>query len=294
MKKLLVVAAMAYFCASPGFAADDIVLEAFELRLKGQINQAKNNLVKVVKENPNNHRANFELARLELTMMGAEKTSMTVKQRQEHMKSCIKNAKKAIKAAIKASPENAEYHYLAGIVMTFDSIYDMHKIWTMPAAGITLGKSLKHLENAIELDPNHYNAKVLLSGYYERLPWYLGGSKSKARKYQPQPDEKGNTDMQIKNKALISLRLAEKHRRTERYDKAKEVFSEIVSDKNAPNIFKAYAMRQLAKIDLKDGNSENAEKKCNEADKLDPERVCADSIFLQDLLSGLFDRGDIR
>lgn len=176
----------------------NIATQAFELRIEGKVDEALKLLEKAVATNPADGPAQFELARVHFctTMDTVGETEGTLKQKQKAMKSKLTLAQKAIEKAIKADPANPRYHYWAGKIGTYLTVYDAHFITTMPAVPIRSINFLKSYEKAIKLKPDFYRARKELIGLYERLPWYCGGSKSKAKEHakqleqlEPEPQE---------------------------------------------------------------------------------------------------------
>jgi len=163
----------------------DVAREAFELRMVGKIAQAKELLQKEVSDNPENGPAQFELARIHFftTMDSVAQTEGTLKQKQKAMKDKLRSAQKAIEKAVRADPGNPRYHYWAGKIGTYLAVYDAHFIITMPAVPFRSINFIKSYEKAIKLKPDFYRARHELIGLYKRLPWYCGGSKSKAAEH---------------------------------------------------------------------------------------------------------------
>ena len=163
----------------------NIATKAFELRMAGRVKEAMELLEKAVAANPGNGPAQFELARghFYTTMDSVGRTEGTLKQKQKAMKDKLRLAQKAIEKAIKADPANPRYHYWAGKIGTYNTVYDAHFVWTMPAVPIRSINAIKSYEKAIMLKPDFYQARHELIGLYERLPWYCGGNKSKAKEH---------------------------------------------------------------------------------------------------------------
>ena len=163
----------------------NIAMEAFELRIAGRVDEAMVLVEKAVAANPGNGPAQFELARVHFctTMDSVGRTEGTLKQKQKAMKAKLRLAQRAIEKAIKADPANPLYHYWAGKIGTYLTVYDAHFITTMPAVPIRSINFIKSYEKAIMLKPDFYRARHELIGLYERLPWYCGGNKSKAKEH---------------------------------------------------------------------------------------------------------------
>ena len=163
----------------------NVAAQAFELRMAGRVNEAIELLEKAVAADPENGPAQFELARdyFSTTMDSVERTEGTLKQKQKAMKDRLRSAQKAIEKAIKADSDNPRFHYWAGKIGTYSTVYDAHFIWTMPAVPLRSIDAIKSYEKAIKLKPDFYQARDELIGLYDRLPWYCGGNKSKARKH---------------------------------------------------------------------------------------------------------------
>ena len=164
----------------------NVATRAFELRMAGQAGETIELLEKAVAANPKNGPAQFELARSHFctTMDSVGHTEGTLKQKQKAMKEKLRSAQEAIEKAIKADPDNPRYHYWAGKIGTYNTVYDAHFIWTMPAVPLRSINAIKSYEKAIKLNPDFYQARHELIGLYDRLPSYCGGNKSKARKHK--------------------------------------------------------------------------------------------------------------
>ncbi|MBN1796113.1 MAG: hypothetical protein JW804_05520 [Sedimentisphaerales bacterium] len=163
-------------------------MRAYHLRMAGKMEETQQLLEKAVENNPKDDLAYYELARVYFCriycVMNDE--SKDVKTRQKLMKGYMADADKAIQKAIKLNDKNPRYHYFAGIVNMYDSIYDMHFVWRIPAGAVSMSQMLNSYERALELKPDYHQARLMVLGLYDRLPWYLGGSKTKARKYVEQ------------------------------------------------------------------------------------------------------------
>jgi tetratricopeptide (TPR) repeat protein len=162
-----------------------IATQAFELRMTGQVEKAMKILEAEAAANPKNAEALFELSRDRFCtiMNDVEGSEGTLKQKQKAMKDKLQSAQKAIKQAIKADPDNARYHYWAGIIGMYNLVYDAHFIWTMPAMPFDSSNMMASYEKAIDIKPDFHQARLTLMGCYDRLPWYCGGNQSKAEQH---------------------------------------------------------------------------------------------------------------
>lgn len=108
-----------------------------------------------------------------------------------------------LEKAVKATPNNADAHYLLG------SAYGRkaQKASIFSQMGLA-GKAKDHLIKAVELDPNHLDARFGLMEYYAMAPGIVGGSKDKA---QQQAAEIKKRDSIIGHRAYAQLFLHDKN-----------------------------------------------------------------------------------
>jgi tetratricopeptide (TPR) repeat protein len=84
-------------------------------------------------------------------------------------------AAKSFEQAIAANPKNAEAHYLLG------GAYGRQAQDAGILGKASLAKKAKtELETAVQLDPNHVNARFALIDFYTIAPSFMGGSNEKA------------------------------------------------------------------------------------------------------------------
>ncbi len=169
-------------------ATSAVAVKGYELRMAGQLNEAKELLERHIKSNPGDASAYYELARTNFCnlfiVMNDE--SKDFKSGKKELKRVIVEANKAIEKAIKADPINPRYYYFEGVVLMYESISDMHNVLSIPSAAFKMSGMLDSYEKALELKPDYHPARLMVLGLYDRLPWYLGGDKKKARKYAEQ------------------------------------------------------------------------------------------------------------
>ena len=171
----------------------NVAMQAFELRMTGHTKEAIELLTKTIAEGSGNATSQFELARCYFwtVMHETESPTLTLKQKQQAMKGKLLSSKKAIQKALKADSKNPRYHFWAGIIGTCDTIYNAHSIWTIPGLPFDAIGTIKNYEKAVKLKPDYHQARHNLMGLYDRLPWFCGGNKSKAKKQLEQLEKLG-------------------------------------------------------------------------------------------------------
>ena len=144
-----------------------VAMRAFELRMAGRVDESKQLLEKAVRKNPKNAEAQFELARIYF-YMSCETLDLDL-------------AQKTIERAIELEPDNARFHYWSGEIAMYNGIIKMRNLLGRLAMPGQMRKAVKSFKRAVELKPDFHEARLSLMGCYDRLPWYCGGSKSKAK-----------------------------------------------------------------------------------------------------------------
>ena len=144
---------------------DKAVLEAFELRIDGKTDQAKELLLTILKEDSTNAAAHFELSRTlnYMNLMGS------------------KEADSALKASLKYDPENVGYAYYTAKNCFLKAYIAMQ----------TGGDNVQDLINdvcdefvkVLEMKPGYPEALMYLVEIYGMLPENMGGDKIKAEEY---------------------------------------------------------------------------------------------------------------
>ena len=144
---------------------DKAVLKAYELRIQGKADQAKELLLTIFKEDSINAVAHFELARTlnYMNMRGS------------------KEADKALKNALKYEPENIVYAYCNAKDCFLKAYIAMQ----------TGGENVKELvndmckefEKVLEMKSDYPEALMYLVEIYGMLPENMGGDKIKAEEY---------------------------------------------------------------------------------------------------------------
>ena len=230
--------------------SSNVAMKAFNLRMDGHVDKAVAMLEKAVTKNPDDAPAQFELARdyFYTLMDHTDDDTMKLKQKQKAMKAQLTRARKAIKKAVKAEPDNPRYHYWDAVIATYKAIFDAHSVFTIVGLPFEANNSINSYEKALKLKPDYHQARQELMGLYDRLPWYLGGSKSKAEKHARTLEE---MDPIYGAKARCEIR-------------PRKISEEKVA------IWKR-ALRKLADIKCKQGEDEQAMKLEKEANELSPD-----------------------
>jgi tetratricopeptide (TPR) repeat protein len=176
MKKsfFLFISAMLIFqfsvsCSSQGSRADEDVLNAFNLRMNGKVDQAKVLLESIVAKDSTNAMAYYELARLKHYMLiGGGNVKI------EDIISSIDNA-------VKNDPENVIYAYYRGIATFLNAFSAMQHGNNEVKPLVTA--TCNEFEKVLKLKPDYYEAMMYLVEIYGMLPKDMGGDSLKAVAY---------------------------------------------------------------------------------------------------------------
>ncbi len=147
---------------------ENIAMRAFDLRMAGKVDEAKELLEKAAAEKPKDASIQFELARIYF-YISSETLDLDL-------------AQKTIEKAVELKPDNARFHYWSGEIAMYNGIIKMRDFWGRLAMPGQMKKAVRHFKRAVELKPDFHQARLELMGMYDRLPWYCGGNKSKAKK----------------------------------------------------------------------------------------------------------------
>ncbi|MFC1736873.1 tetratricopeptide repeat protein [Candidatus Hydrogenedentota bacterium] len=221
-------------------ASKDAATRAFNLRMAGQLDDAKDLLQNSVKMEPGNEHTHFELARLSFYMVDLE------------------TARSAINRAVNFDPDNARYPYWAGIIAAYSGVGRHHGFFSMFRLPGDFKRAKKSLERAVELDPEHHEARLILIQIYKGLPWLLGGSSSKARKHVEKMEALDRVYGAKGRSALLGSREHEKRR---------ELWEEVVGD--VPDSAKAHY--ELGAEYISTGDFDKSIEHLEKALELDPE-----------------------
>lgn len=87
----------------------------------------------------------------------------------------LEKAEAQFAAAVQAQPNNADYHYWLGLTLGRQA----QQASVFKQASLA-GKTRNEFERAVQLDPNHLEARSALISYYKMAPGFMGGSDEKA------------------------------------------------------------------------------------------------------------------
>jgi len=143
-------------------SAGDTVESAFTARLSGQAEEAREQLRKLVADDPSLAQGWFELARTEFYLMEFD------------------DAQQSIDKAMALAPDSARYHYLAGTLAAYRAVRQAHEPNSEAEVGRAMQRWVQELEKTVELAPQHYRACVDLVNAYHQTPAEFGGDPAKA------------------------------------------------------------------------------------------------------------------
>ncbi len=242
--KLTFAAALACFAAATmnasAMAGVTPAQEAFTLRMDGKSDEAKLLLLDSLAEDDSDAAAWFELARTEFYHFEFDA------------------AADAIDKAIELVPDNAHYRYLAGVTAGYNAVLKAKSPETRNQIEPLMGESIAAFQKAVELDPEHHDARIMLINMLLETPEKQGGDKSEAKRQVE------------KLESLDEIRGLEGRLITNDVSDEKEVslWKKMVATHHAS----ADAHAGLARAYLKASELEKAEEQINEVIRLDPGR----------------------
>ena len=144
-------------------AEENIVTKAYQLRMEGKVDEAKQILEDELGTRPKNAAAWTELARLEFQRGGSSGT--------------LDAAQEAIEKAVACSPDNPVYHRWAARIAMYNGIL---KHSDRTAMIEQFKKVATSAERAVKLDPDDHESRRILISLYGNNPANLGGNKDQA------------------------------------------------------------------------------------------------------------------
>ena len=169
---LIIFSLVSAVCCTAGNAGQDKggeVLKAFNLRMSGKADQAKELLENIIRKDSTNAMAYYELARLQQYMLiGGGKVKI-----EDIMNSADK--------AVKYDPKNVTYAYYKGISCFFNAFMAMEGDQAKVKERIAI--TCQAFENVLKLKPGYSEAMMYLVEIYGMLPADMGGDSVKAVAY---------------------------------------------------------------------------------------------------------------
>ena len=245
----------AAICGTEGATnrAKNSVSQAFELRMAGKVDEAKDSLTQLLAEDPKDATAHFELARVHFYTMELDR------------------ALKEVEEAVALRPDNARYHYLKGMTEAYNMILKAHDPKTRGDMKLLAKKSLESFRRAVELDPKDHEARLQLINLCLKMPPEDGGGRAEAEKLVKQAETLDAVGGAKARCMLLGGRATEQQR---------DVWKKVVAKQ--PN--SAGAHEGLGRAWLSLGDTNKAISHLDKALKLDPAR----SVILVDLARHYF------
>jgi tetratricopeptide (TPR) repeat protein len=228
-------------CFSGSTQTNKDVQKAFDLRMKGQVDEAKTLLEGILAKDSTNAMAHYEMARLKLYMfVGRGKVSLD-----EVSESAAK--------AVACEPDNVVYAYFLAMSKFMNAFMAMQ----MQKEGVKdlVQEACTQFEKVLALKTDYYEARLYLVELYGLLPPDMGGDSLKAAAYA---EKLANMDSYFGAKAKAALA-------PENTDFVKLWEDLLAKDQKNPELMTEAGKAYLYKEDLT-----NAEKYFNEAMKADP------------------------
>ncbi len=147
---------------------DKAVLEAFDLRINGKVDEAKNMLQNILTENSTNAMAHFELART-LNYI--------------HLRGS-KEADYHLELALKYDPENIIYNYYHAGICFLKAYIAIHS--NQENTKQLVDNACEEYLKVLQLKPDYAEALMYLVEIYGFLPENMGGNTTKAENYTSQ------------------------------------------------------------------------------------------------------------
>lgn len=212
-------------CAFGDKKTDKEVQKAYELRMKGEVDQAKALLETTLAKDSTNAMANFEMARLQVYMLTGGGDSK--------MEDIIVFANKASDYA----PDNVIYSYYTAI----SSFLNAYMAMQMQQDDVKnyVADACEQFEKVLTIKPDYYEAMLYLVEIYGLLPPDMGGDSLKAVRYA---EKLATMDTYFGAKAKAALA-------PEDTDFVKLWEDQLVSDQNNPQILMEVGRAYLYKND---------------------------------------------
>jgi tetratricopeptide (TPR) repeat protein len=230
-------------CSSGGNKTNKEVQKAFDLRMKGQVDEAKILLESILKQDSTNAMAHYEMARI--------KQYMIVWSANTTLDDILKEANKAITL----DPKNVVYSYYLAMTKFLNAFMAMQM--QKEDVKSLVQETCVQFEKVLALKPDYYEAMLYLVELYGMLPPDMGGDSLKATVYAEKL-AKADSYFGAMTKAALA---------PEDTDFVKFWEELLEKDPKNPQLMTEVGKAYLYKDDLV-----NAEKYFNEAMKADPSK----------------------
>lgn len=164
--RMSLLTGMVFLCAAAlatarSGSAGDAVDAAFALRMEGKTDAALEQLQALVAQQPALAKGWYELARTQFYLMQLDE------------------AQQSVDKAVSLEPNNAQFHYLAGMTAAYRAVRKAHEPNTEEEVGRLMQQWLQELKKTVELQPDHYRACIDLVNAYQQTPEKFGGDPAK-------------------------------------------------------------------------------------------------------------------
>lgn len=161
-----------------GSETDESVLRAYEQRMNGKVDDAKELLEQALSENSANAEAHYELARTTLHMaLGKPR----------ELESLMKEAQQSIEQAVENDPDNFIYRLFSGHLAFFPAYISLQK--GLPGVKEDFAKVCGAYESALKVKPSSLPVMLYLVELYAVFGEDQGGDRSRAEHYAKQLEE---------------------------------------------------------------------------------------------------------
>jgi tetratricopeptide (TPR) repeat protein len=247
---MIVIFQLTGACSSDGTKTNKEVQKAFDLRMKGQVDEAKTLLESILTKDSTDAMAHYEMARLKHYMfVGGGKAT-------------IDDIINSINKAVTCEPQNVVYNYYQAIAKFLKAFMAM-QMQKEDVKGL-VQETCVQFEKVLALKPDYHEAMLYLVEMYGILPPDMGGDSLKATSYA---EKLAGLDSYYGAMAKAALA-------PENTDFVKLWEDMLAKDQKNPELMTEVGKAYLYKEDLT-----NAEKYFNEAMKADPSK----SILILDL-----------
>jgi len=243
-KQTLLVLFLVWMVSLPalaGKAADKEVIKAYQLRMSGNVDEAKLLLDGVLSKDSTNAMAHFEMARLKHYLLlggGAKMQEIQI----------------SINKAVSFDPQNVSYAYYKAIVCFLNSFMSMQTGSTEVKKQID--ETCDQFKKVLSLKQDYYEASLYLVEIYGLLPKDMGGDSLKAVEYAKELAASSGY-FGSRAKAILAPKGTD----------LVKFWIDRLEHKNDANI-----LTEIGKAYLNDGKPDQAEKYFDEAMKSDPSR----------------------